>query len=101
MGLIALIVVIVAVVAAVGNAGYLALLGSAANKRGASGSAVSQYVKSRWPVAGVTGAGALLALLLSNGSGFADVLAIILGAASAAVAGSSLSTTMARYRSES
>ncbi|EWC62276.1 hypothetical protein UO65_2396 [Actinokineospora spheciospongiae] len=101
MGLIALIVVIVAIVAVLGNVGYLALLNSAAGKRGASGASVSQYVRSRWPVAGVTAAGAALALLLSGGEGFADVLAVVLGAGSAAVAGKSLSTTMERYRSNS
>jgi hypothetical protein len=99
LGLIALLVVIVAIVAVVGLAGYLALLNSAANKRGASGAPVAQFVRGRWPVAGVTAAGALLGWLLSGGDGFVDVLAILIAGGSAGVAGSTLSTTMAKYRS--
>lgn len=99
LDLIAVIVVIVAVVAVAGFGAYLALLNSAARKRGASGGQVAQYVRGRWPVAGVTAAGALLGWLLSGGSGFADVLAILIAGGSGAVAGSSLSTTMAKYRS--
>ncbi|OLR90555.1 hypothetical protein [Actinokineospora bangkokensis] len=101
MGLIALIVVIVAVVAVLGNLGYLSLLKSAAAKRGMSGSAVAQYVNGKMPQAWLTTAGAAVAALLSLGGTFPDVLAVILGGASAAVAGSSLNKTMERYRSQS
>ncbi|MGH3863695.1 hypothetical protein [Actinokineospora sp.] len=99
LDLIAVIVAIVAFVAALGFAGYLALLNSAARKRGVSGAPVAQYVRGRWPIAGVTTAGALLGWLLTSGGGFADVLAILVAGGSGAVAGSSLSTTMAKYRS--
>ncbi|WP_026422496.1 hypothetical protein [Actinokineospora inagensis] len=100
LDLIAVLVAIVALVAALGHVGYLALLNSAARKRGVSGSPVAQYVRSRWPVAGVTTAGAALAFLLTSGGGFADVLAILIAAGSGTVAGQSLSTTMTRYRSD-
>lgn len=99
LDLIALIVVIVSLAATLGNVGYLALLNSAANKRGASGAPVAQYVRSRWPVAGGATAGAVLAWLLSGGSGFPDILAIVLGAVAAGVAGTSLTSTRERYRS--
>ncbi|GLZ42050.1 hypothetical protein [Actinokineospora sp. NBRC 105648] len=100
MELIAFIVVIVGLVAAVGNAAYLALLNSAASKKGASGSPVAHYVRSRWPVAGITTAGAVLAALFSTGDGFLDVLAILLAAGSGAWAGQSLSITRAKYRGD-
>ncbi|MFC7617835.1 hypothetical protein ACFQV2_34940 [Actinokineospora soli] len=100
MGLIALIVVIVALVVTVGHAAYLGLLHSAAKKKGAAGAAVARDVRARLPVAGATAAGALLAGLISTGSGFADILAILLAAGSAAIAGSAQSATQQRYRIE-
>ncbi|WP_424189699.1 hypothetical protein ACOBQX_13590 [Actinokineospora sp. G85] len=100
MGLIALIVVIVAAIAVVGNVGYLALLGSAADKKGASGSAVSRDVKAQWPVAGAAAAGTLVAWLFSAGGPFLDVLAIIIGGVSAVLASNSLSKVRRRYGSQ-
>ncbi|PPK69637.1 hypothetical protein V5P93_006719 [Actinokineospora auranticolor] len=96
--LIAVLVAVVALVAALGHTAYLALLNSAARKRGVSGNPVAEYVRGRWPVAGVTTAGAALALLLTSGGGFLDTVAILLAAGSGAVAGSSLSKTVERYR---
>src|SRR5206468_10749258 len=96
--LIAVTVAIAGLVAALANAGYLALLNSAARKR-AGGTPVADYVKTRWPVAGATTAGALLALLFTSGGAFPDVLAILLGAGSGAVATKALQSTQTRYRS--
>lgn len=98
MDLIATIIAIVSIVAAVANAGYLALLNSAANRR-AGGAPVAAYVRSRWPVAGAALAGALLSLLLTSGGTFLDVLAILLGAASGGGAYQALDSTRKRYRS--
>jgi hypothetical protein len=95
--LLAVIVALVGLVAAVAHDGYLALLMSAARKR-AGGSPVAQYVRGRLPVAGVTTAVALIALLLTSGGPFADVLAIIAGGGSGALATQALQSTRQRYR---
>src|SRR4051812_11355766 len=99
LDLIALIVVIVALVGALAHVGYLAMLNSAARRR-AGGGPVTQYVTSRWPVAGVTTAGAVIAGLFSLGGGFLDVLAILLGAASGGVAVKALESTQKKYKSD-
>jgi hypothetical protein len=101
MGLIALIVVIVGLVVTVGHAAYLGLLNAAAKKKGSAGEVTARDMRARLPVAGATVAGAVLAGLISGGSGFADILAILLAGGSAAIAASAQAATQQRYRIES
>ena len=98
LNLIAVLVTLAGLLAAAAHVGYLAMLGSAANRR-AGGAPVSQYVRSRVPVAGVSLGVALLALLLTAGGPAADILAILAGVGSGVVSYQALQSTRTRYRS--
>lgn len=98
LNLIAVLAALAGLLAALAHGGYLAMLGSAANRR-AGGEPVHQYVRGRMPVAGVTLAVALFALLLTTGGPVADILAILAGAGSGVVGYQALQGTRTRYRS--
>lgn len=96
--LVAVVVALVGLLAAVAHDGYLGMLGSAARKR-AGGGPIAQYVRSRYVIAAVTTGVALIALLLTSGGAFADVVALLAGGGSGLVAYQALQTTRQRYRS--
>ena len=96
--LIAVLVALAGLLAAAAHGGYLAMLGSAANRR-AGGEPVSQYVRNRIPIAGLTIGVALFALLLTTGGTSADILAILAGAGSGVVGYQALQSSRTRYRS--
>jgi hypothetical protein len=98
LNLIAVLAALAGLLAAAAHGGYLVLLGSAAHQR-AGGEPVSQYIRSRVPVAAVTLGVALFALLLATHGAGADVLAILSGAGSGVLGYQALQTTRTRYRS--
>ena len=101
IGIIAFVVTVIGLVAALGHVGYLAMLNSAAQKRGASGAYAVDYVSGRWKVAGITAGAAALALLIATfGSGGADVLAILLGGGATAVAQAQLNASRNKFRNQ-
>jgi len=95
---IAVIIALASLVAALGHDGYLFMLGSAARKR-AGGEPVTNYVRSRWAIAGATTVGALVGLLLANGNIVIDILSIVVSLGSGTVALNALQTTRTKFRS--
>jgi hypothetical protein len=100
VGIVAGLIALLGVLVALGNAGYLAMLSSAARKRGLSGESAALFVKERKGVAVGTTAVALLGLLLTlGGSVPVDVLGAVLSAGSGLAAKRALDGTRARFRS--
>jgi hypothetical protein len=100
VGVIAFVIALVGLVAALGHVGYLAMLNSAARKRGASGQYAVDYVNGRWRVAGVTAAAAAFGLLLTSGGLAPDVLGMIVGGGAGLLAQRQLDSTRKQFRNQ-
>lgn len=87
INLIAVIVALAGILAVAGDSAYLFLLDKAAKSRGAAGAQVNRYVSSQWKTVAVIGGASLLALLMTTGGTFMDILAVVVaaGAGTAAV----------------
>jgi hypothetical protein len=101
IGIIAFVIALVGLVAALGHVGYLAMLNSAARKRGASGQYAVDYVGGRWKVAGITSAVAAFGLLLTTGETVPiDVLGLLVSGGAGVVAQQQLEATRKKFRNE-
>lgn len=99
-GIVAAVVAFVGLVAALAHVGYLAMLNNAARKRGLSGGTTTEYVNSRWKVAGGTAGVALLGLLLTSADSIpVDVIGLLLGGGAGLYAKQALDSTRTRFRS--
>jgi hypothetical protein len=98
--IVALVVTLVGLAAALGHVGYLAMLNSAARKRGASGAYAIDYVNGRWKVAGITAGAAVIGLLLTNGGITPDILGILVGGGAGLVAKNQLDSTRKQFRNQ-
>ena len=99
-GFVAFLVALLGLLVTLGNAGYLAMLSSAANKRGISGEAVLDYVRGQRATAAVLAGVALVGLLCTSGGPVLDVLGLVLGGGSGLVGYRSLEGTRRRFRGD-
>jgi uncharacterized oligopeptide transporter (OPT) family protein len=100
VGIVAGLIALLGLLVALGNAGYLAMLNSAARKRGLAGEGTALYVKENRKIAvGTTAAAALGLLLTMGGSLPVDVLGAVLSAGGGFAAKRALDGTRARFRS--
>ncbi len=99
-GIVAAVVALVGLLAALGHVGYLAMLNNAAKKRGLSGGTTTDYVNSRWKVAGGTAGVALLGLLLTSANSVpVDLVGLLIGGGAGLYAKQALDSTRSRFRS--
>ena len=99
-GIVAAVIALVGLLVALGHVGYLAMLNSAARKRGLSGGATSDYVSGRWKVAGGTAAIALLGVLLTRADSIpVDVIGLLVSGGAGVAAKNALDSTRKQFRS--
>ncbi|WP_153502722.1 hypothetical protein [Cumulibacter manganitolerans] len=95
--LIAVLISIAGLLAVAGDAGYLMLLDNAAKTRGAAGRPVNDYVRSQWRTVAAAGGAGLLALLLTSGGWFVDILAMLIAAGAGTIAAGHLGKVRQKY----
>ncbi len=99
-GIVAAVIALVGLLVALGHVGYLAMLNSAARKRGVSGGVTADYVSGRWKVAGGTAALALLGVLLTRADSIpVDVIGLLVGGGAGVAAKVALDSTRKQFRS--
>lgn len=98
-GIVAAVVALVGLIVALGHVGYLAMLNSAAKRRGIAGANTADYVKGRWALAGGTAAAAAIGLLITAGdSTIADVIGILVAGGAGVAAKQALDSTRSHFR---
>jgi hypothetical protein len=100
VGIVAGLIALLGLLVALGNAGYLAMLNSAAAKKGLAGERTTRFVKEHSRTAAVTtGVTALGLLLTLGGSVPVDVVGALLGVGGGLAAKRALDSTRAELRS--
>jgi hypothetical protein len=98
-GTIAFLIALAGLLVTLGHAGYLAMLSSAAHRRGQSGESTSDYVRSRRRTAGVLAVVALIGLICTvGGSGVSDLIGLVLGGGAGLAGYRALESTRGRFR---
>ncbi|GAA5152028.1 hypothetical protein GCM10023321_20070 [Pseudonocardia eucalypti] len=99
---VASLIALLGVLLTLANAGYLALLSSAAGKRGLPGAPTLDYVRGERKLAAGLVVLAVLGLLCTVGSAlFTDLLGLVLAGAAGVAGYRALSATRARFRRRS
>ena len=102
VGIVAGLIALLGLLVALGNAGYLAMLNSAARKKGLSGERTALFVKEHSKGAAITTGVAALGLLLTlGGSVPVDVVGALLGVGGGLAAKRALDGTRTQLRSGS
>jgi hypothetical protein len=78
MGTLLTLLALIGLLGSLGHIGYVAMLNNAAKKKGASGSEIARYSRSRFPVAGGTAGVAVLGFLLTLGGTTAGIIGVVL-----------------------
>lgn len=98
-GVVAFLVALAGFLVALGNAGYLAMLGSAAKGRGISGESAAGYVRQRRTAAAILLGITVLGLLFTLGPTVPDLIGLVLGVGGGLAAFRALEGTRRRFRS--
>lgn len=97
INLIAILVALAGLLAVAGDSAYLLLLDKAAKSRAAAGAHVNRYVSSQWKTVGALGGISVLALLMTTGGTFMDIVAILLAAGAGTMAVGHLGKIRQKY----